>query len=167
LTLSYNGAPVLSIPLYETGTFYEDAWYWIEEMGHCDGESQSGSGKDDSCFDSVVALRTDSEADEMALVMFDANDVDADGRTTPILPYDFGELVDSSSYDEEVSCLDTSGCYVVWLLDKGNDGFVSTGGLEVTVDGTIIMSVGPGDVGQYSSEIGAMWWAISFGNCDV
>jgi hypothetical protein len=215
LTLSYNDATILSIPLYDTGTFYEGAWYWIAEIGDCDdsgngngsnqdqggsgddddddkgqgglgedddGKDQGGSGdddddkdqggsdhddngssgNDDSCFDATVALTTDSEADEMALLVYDLNDVDADF----ILMYDFGDLVDNSSYEEEISCLDTSGCYVVLLLDQGSDGFASTGGLEVALNGDTILSVGPGDIGEYDTDLAAMWWAVAFGNCD-
>jgi hypothetical protein len=125
-------------------------------------QDDNGSGNQDSCLDVAVALTTDSEADEMAMLMYDANDVD-----TAILVYEYGDLVDNSRYDEEVTCLDTSGCYVVVLFDQGGDGFVSTGGFEVTVNGERILSVGPGDLGTYESEINAMWWGVAFGNCDL
>jgi hypothetical protein len=76
-------------------------------------------------------------------------------------------MEDNSNYVVEDLCLDNSGCYVFVLLDVGGDGFLSTGGLEMTVNGETILSVGPGDLGTYDSDLGAMYWVASFGNCDV
>jgi hypothetical protein len=188
LSLSYNDASILSIPLYDTGTYSEGGSYWVAEFGDCGGlgnddgsgdDDQGGSGgddddqggtgdddgsdKDDDCLDVVVALTTDSEADEMGLIISDITDEYADSTT--ILLYEFGDLVDNISYEDEVWCLDTSRCYLVMLLDKGSAGFVSTGGLEVTVNSETMLSVGPGDVGQYDPDFNVLWWAVTFGNC--
>jgi hypothetical protein len=189
LSLSYDGASVLSIDLYDTGTLDEyGGSYWVAEMGACGGSDndggsqQTGSGDDDddkdpdtgtgngnggSCFDTVLTVTTDSYAEEMAVILYDANDVDANGDPTAIFVSDYGSLEDNSNYVVEDLCLDNSGCYVFFLLDVGGDGFLSTGGLEMTVDGETILSVGPGDVGTYDSDLGAMYWFASFGNCDV
>jgi hypothetical protein len=131
LSLSYNGNTILSIPLYDTGTYDEVASYWAIEMGDCggsiedneeknqgdtgvvdDGNDQGGSNSDDdgsstddSCFDVVVALTTDSEANEMLLLISEVTDLltGADVVSSTILLYNFGDLIDNSIYEDELS----------------------------------------------------------------
>jgi hypothetical protein len=111
-----------------------------------------------------VTLTTDSEASEMGLAIFDAT-IPSD--PTFILVYEIETLVSNTVYEEELSCLDfASRCYGVLLLDQGSAGFVSTGGLEVTVNGETILSVGPGDL-EYNPEFGALAFFNVFGNCDA
>jgi hypothetical protein len=132
-----------------------------------DEDNNGSGGTGGSCYDTVMTLTTDSYAEEMAVVMYDTNDVDANGDPAAIFVSDFGSLENNSNYVVEDLCLDNSGCYVFALVDAGGDGFLSTGGLEMTVDGETVLSVGPGDLGTYDSEIGGMYWVASFGNCDV
>jgi hypothetical protein len=175
LSLSFDGTTILSVPLYDTGTVDEyGGSYWAAEMGACGDQidddqvdSDDGDTADGSCFDTALTLTTDGYGDEMAVIMFDANDVDANGDPTIIFESDFGSLEDNTEYVVEDMCLDNSGCYAFFLLDIGSDGFLSTGGLEMTVNGETILSVGPGDLGTYDSDLGAMYWEASFGDCNV
>jgi hypothetical protein len=193
--LTYNGVTILSIPLYDNGTEYEGFSLWEAQMGNCDdsdaddesvGQDPVGPGGDDdeevedpvdsdpddtgtgsSCFDVTVSLMTDGDADEMALVLRDINNLDANGDPTIIFVYPFGELNNFDIYDEAL-CLDASGCYVLFLFDQGGDGFTSeTGRLDVTLFGETILSVIPGDLGTYDSDADVAFWGITFGNCNL
>jgi hypothetical protein len=159
LSLSFDGTPILSIPLYDTGTIDEYGSYWAVMMGVCDDSSVL------PCFDTALTLTTDSYGEELAVILVDVNAWDANGDPMVIFESSFESLEDNTNYVVEDMCLDSSGCYFFSLFDRGGDGFLSTGGLVMTVDGETILSVGPGDLGTYVSDLGVTYWGTSFGTC--
>lgn len=101
----------------------------------------------------------------MALVVMDSVNVDEAGDPTAVLMASYGALEDNASYYVDDMCLDPSVCYAVTLLDQGGDSFLKTGSFRASVDGDMILSVGPIDAGTYHSGIGAYTWGAEFGNC--
>jgi hypothetical protein len=183
LALSVDGASYDSVgPDDQWESLSTGGTFWVTYFGNCQSTSSKSAGGTSkgslvskassggsfggsSCFDTVIELATDSDADEMAIAMIDVANMDAAGDPTVLFAVGFGSLQDNAFYLAEDICLDNSGCYVIFLLDQGADGFVGGGSLQVTVNNDLIMSVGPEDFGTYDSEIGASYWFIQYGSC--
>ena len=112
----------------------------------------SAYGQATACPDSItIEIRTNFYPEETSWILYD------EFTKTPVASIDPGELtLPYQTYMWQI-CVDTPGCFSLWILDEGNDGmndFIFPGAFHIYHQGQLIGSGGDFFGGDVVNNIG-------------
>ena len=126
-------------------------------------QTPSSEAAPESCYDLNLSLEINSNPQDYLLII-----ATEDLQTTEFTQNTFTADTTYSATENEI-CLDPTGCYFIFLYDDDdtNTGF-TTGGLELTIEGTTILSIGSSDPGLPCADCtgtSVVFWGVRFGSC--